>query len=126
MGRDNEFRTYRRPEGAVVSKSVQDAMGFANSGANLRKHNFKFGFDAPSAINVETATAAERTLYEQTKIQQQDNSQWLIQQKMKNRQSNIQWGLKSKAATSNDRYANSDLKHSESMNRTFSNLKKAT
>jgi len=26
MGRDNEFRNYRKPEAAVVSKSVHDAM----------------------------------------------------------------------------------------------------
>ena len=48
MGRDNEFRTYRRPQQAVLSKSVKDSTAlYAEAGASLRKHNFKFGFEDP-------------------------------------------------------------------------------
>lgn len=61
MGRDNEFK-YKKPDAASLSKSVQDN-SFANAGANLRKHHFKFGFDAPYASK-EVATAAEKVLYE--------------------------------------------------------------
>jgi len=45
MGRDNEFRTYKRQEQATVSKSVTDSSMYANAGATLRKHNFSFGFE---------------------------------------------------------------------------------
>ena len=93
MGRSNEFRTYRRPEQATVSKSVQDAMHlYANAGSNLRKHNFSFGFEdnkgqiADQAIK---SAAAKKNLYEYTKASQENVSQWRQDQLTKNRVSNI-------------------------------------
>ena len=47
MGRDNEFRTYKRPEQAVLNSSVKEAMSlYADAGAKLRKQNFAFGFES--------------------------------------------------------------------------------
>ena len=48
MGRDNEFRTYRRPEQATVNSTTKKALDlYADPGASLRKHNFQFGFEDP-------------------------------------------------------------------------------
>lgn len=49
MGRDNEFRTYKRAEQAVVSKSINGSVG-GDAGAALRKHNFHFGFEDPKNV----------------------------------------------------------------------------
>lgn len=129
MGRDNEFRTYKRPEAATVSKSVQEAMNlFNNAGSNLRKHNFKFGFDGAPIVSKETAVANEKNLYEYTKNSSQDNSMRMIQQKQKNRQSNIQWGLKAQAGMSgNNRYTTPGKQEIvvDHMNKTFTNMEQS-
>ena len=49
MGRDNEFRTYKRVEQAVVSKSINGSVN-QNAAALLRKHNFNFGFEDPKNV----------------------------------------------------------------------------
>ena len=77
MGRDNEFRSYKRKEQAVVSKSIGGALP-ANAGAQLRKHNFSFGFeDAKSLANerAQRSAATSKDLYEHTKTSHQ-TSQW--------------------------------------------------
>ena len=128
MGRDNEFRTYRRFEAATVSKSTANAKGMgAQAGAELRQHNFKFGFDDPSALAKDQALKSEvakQSLYDYTKSSQADISDWRKKQEIKNRVSNIQWGLKPLPASVN-RYGSTPGNAAEDpMNRTFSsNLK---
>ena len=72
MGRDNEFRNYRRPEQATVQGSVGKAMSIysGNEGNKLRKHNFHFGFDDNQRVAKDQAiksAAAKKSLYEYTK-----------------------------------------------------------
>ena len=46
MGRDNEFKVYKRPEQATVAMNGgKGAVDTYSAGASLRKHNFHFGFD---------------------------------------------------------------------------------
>ena len=69
MGRDNEFRSYKRKDEPVVSKSIGSSL-HSNIGAQLRKHNFSFGFeDARSLANerVQRSAATKKDLYEHTK-----------------------------------------------------------
>ena len=80
MGNDNSFKTYKRPYAAAFSKSVAATMSIHLSedhGANLRKHNFRFGFEDPHASSKDLALkseAAKKSLYEYTKNSQQDIS----------------------------------------------------
>ena len=129
MGRDNEFRTYKRPEQAVVSKSVQDAMSlYAQAGASLRKHNFSFGFeDSKKQIdaNANQAAVMKKSIYEYTKQSNESIGAWRKEQLAKNRASNIQWGLKAEQAISHDTaYGNGLGKNM--MNQTFTNLRSST
>ena len=123
MGRDNEFRNYRRPEQAVVQGSVGKAMSIysGSEGNKLRKHNFHFGFDDNQRVAKETAiksAAAKKSLYEYTKASQDQTSQWRKEQTARNRVSNIKWGGKTDstqaASPGNDRYnksSNQNINH---------------
>lgn len=51
------------------------------------------------------ATAAKKSLYEYTKASNEDNFEWRKQQIVRNRNSNIQWGLKREDATTVERIA---------------------
>ena len=76
--------------------------------ANLRKHNFKFGFEEgqfESEASMTRASAAKKSLYEYTKASNVDNFEWRKQQIVRNRNSNIQWGLKREDATAVERIA---------------------
>lgn len=50
-------------------------------------------------------TAAKKSLYEYTKASNEDNFEWRKQQLVRNRDSNIQWGLKREDATIEERLA---------------------
>lgn len=108
MGNDNSFKTYKRPEAATISKSVADSIYLHSNeetAANLRKHNFKFGFEDPHTSSKDLmlkSEAAKRSLYEYTKNSQQDISQTRKNTEIRNRASNISWGLKS--STNRNRY----------------------
>ena len=70
---------------------------YADKGSALRKHNFKFGFDDTLASNKDLAMrseAAKKSLYEYTKNSQQGLEFWRKETELKNRASNITWGLK--------------------------------
>jgi len=91
MGRDNEFRTYQRKEQAVVSKSIGGSLN-QKAGAELRKHNFSFGFEDAKSLaqeRLQRSVANKKDLYEQTKGSQQNNNNWIYEQLRKNRETNI-------------------------------------
>ena len=113
MGRDNEFRNYRRAEQAVVDvKDLKNQISsYSQAAGKLRQHNFKFGFDktAPNPETLHRTAAMKKSLYEYTKASNDTNFEWRNQQIVRNRASNIQWGLKREDAQPNERYAGKSL-----------------
>lgn len=80
----------------------------ASNAERLRKHNFKFGFQEEgqfdSFAQLNKTAAAKKSLYEYTKATSENNNEWRQQQLNRNRNSNIQWGLKREDATPDERF----------------------
>ena len=121
MGRDNEFRNYQKPQAATVSQSQSGSLAASSGmGANLRKHNFKFGYDSHESQKdlLEKSEQAKRAVYEYTKSSQKVTD-WRKQQVQAQKSSHIQWGLKAEQSRFSTKRAS---KQKDEMNLTFTKM----